>query len=275
MPTARRDSVELYWESTGAGAPVLLVMGLGMNATGWWRTVPVLAERFRVLALDNRGVGRSGRPSGPYTVADMADDAIAVLDAAGEPAAHVYGISLGGMIAQEIALRHPDRVRGLVLAATTPGGSRAVPADDATLAFFRRRAEMPAVEAVWASVPYNYAEATWRQHGDRIAQDIAQRLRFPIEREPYEAQLTAALGHDAHDRLGAIRAPTLIVHGTEDRMVPPANGDLLAQAIPRARLHEQPRAGHLLFTDAPQVDVVVGDFLTEQSSPGPSSRALR
>ena len=134
---------------------------------------------------------------------------------------------------------------------------------------------MPAVEAVWASVPYNYAEATWRQHGDRIAQDIAQRLRFPIEREPYEAQLAAALGHDAHDRLGAIRAPTLIVHGTEDRMVPPANGDLLAQAIPRARLHEQPCAGHLLFTDAPQVDVVVGDFLTEQSSPGPSSRALR
>jgi len=261
VPTARRDSVELYWESTGAGAPVLLVMGLGMNATGWWRTIPVLAERFRVLAFDNRGVGRSGRPPGPYTVSEMADDAVAVIDAAGEPAAHVYGISLGGMIAQEIALRHPDRVDRLVLAATTPGGPRAVAADEATLAFFRRRAQMPAEEAVWASVPYNYAESTWREHGERVARDIGQRLRFPIEREPYEAQLAAALGHDTHDRLGAIRAPTLVVHGSEDRMVPAANGRLLAKEIPGARLHEQPGAAHLLFTDAPEVDAIVADFL--------------
>jgi pimeloyl-ACP methyl ester carboxylesterase len=275
VPTARRDSVELYWESTGAGAPVLLVMGLGMNATGWWRTVPVLAERFRVLAFDNRGVGRSGRPPGPYTVAEMADDAVAVLDAADETAAHVYGISLGGMIAQEIALRHPTRVRGLVLAATTPGGPHAVAPDDATLAFFRRRALMPAIEGVWSSVPYNYAESTWREHGERISQDIVRRLRFPIEREPYEAQLAAALGHDTHDRLGEIRAPTLVVHGTDDRMVPPPNGHLLAHGIPGARLREQPGAGHLLFTDAPEVDVAVGGFLSGLSSPDPSSPAPR
>jgi 3-oxoadipate enol-lactonase len=238
VPLASGDSVELYWESTGAGAPVLLVMGLGMNSTGWWRTVPVLAERFRVIAFDNRGVGRSGRPPGPYTTAGMADDAVAVLDAAGEESAHVYGISLGGMIAQEIALRHPGRIRSLVLAATTPGGRDGVATDEATLAFFRRRAEMPAEEAVWASVPYNYAAATRRDHGQRIADDIAQRLLFPIEAVPYEAQLAAALGHDAHDRLGEIRAPTLVVHGTEDRMVAPANGRALAEAIPGARLHE-------------------------------------
>src|SRR3954451_7644807 len=154
MPLAARDDTEIYWESTGAGAPVLLVMGLGMNATGWWRTVPVLAESFTVIAFDNRGVGRSARPPGPYTVAGMADDAVAVLDAAGAERAHVYGISLGGMIAQEIALRHPERVGCLVLGATTPGGSRAVAADEDTLAFFNRRGEMPAEEAVWASVPY-------------------------------------------------------------------------------------------------------------------------
>jgi pimeloyl-ACP methyl ester carboxylesterase len=235
----------------------------------------VLAERFRVLAFDNRGVGRSGRPHGPYSVAEMADDAVAVLDAAGEAAAHIYGISLGGMIAQEIALRHPDRVRGLVLAATTPGGPHAVAPDQATLAFFRRRAEMPAIEGVWASVPYNYAEATWREHGERISQDIAQRLRFPVEREPYEAQLAAALGHDTHDRLGAISAPTLVVHGTEDRMVPLGNGPLLADAIPGARLHEQPGAGHLLFTDAPEVDALVREFLSGLSNRDPASPAPR
>lgn len=271
MPVARSGGTHLYWESTGAGAPVLLVMGLGMSATGWWRTVPVLAERFRVLAFDNRGVGRSGRPAAE-TVTQMADDAVAVLDHAGERSAHVYGISLGGMVAQEIALRHRERVRALVLGATTPGGPRAVPADDATLAFFRRRAEMPAEEAVWASVPYNYAPATWRRHGQRIAEDISQRLRFPIEPEPYKAQLEAALGHDAFDRLGALDVPTLIVHGAQDRMVNPANASLLARAIPHARLLLLPDAGHLYPTDAPEVDATIAEFLSAARSRG--SRAV-
>lgn len=271
MPVAHRDEVELHYESTGAhGAPVLLVMGLGMNATGWWRTVPVLAERFRVLSFDNRGVGRSGRPPGPYSTAQMADDAVAVLDAADEASAHVYGISLGGMIAQEIALRHPDRVRALILGATTPGGTRAAPADAETLAFFQRRADMPAEEAVWASVPYNYAARTWRDHGERVAQDIAQRLRFPIEPEPYRAQLAAALGHDALDRLGGVQAPTLVVHGEEDRMVPPANARLLADAIPGAELETLPGAGHLYPTDEPSADRAIAGWLSERSSPGPS-----
>jgi 3-oxoadipate enol-lactonase len=271
VPTARSGDTELYWESTGAGAPVLLVMGLGMTATSWWRSVPVLAERFRVLAFDNRGVGRSGRPPGPYSVGQMADDAVAVLDAAGEQSAHVYGISLGGMIAQEIGLRHGPRVRALVLGATTPGGAGALPADGPTRAFFDRRAQMPAEEAVWASVPYNYAGATRRAHAQRIADDIAQRLRYPIEPAPYGAQLAAALGHDAGARLGEIAAPTLVVHGVEDRMVPAENGRLLARAIPGAQLLLAPGAAHLYFTDAPGVERAVGDFLSAPTSPGPWS----
>jgi len=270
VAVARRGDVELYWESTGAGAPVLLVMGLGMNATGWWRTVPVLTGAgLRVLTFDNRGVGRSGRPPGPYSIDSMADDAVAVLDAAGEPAAHVYGISLGGMIAQRIALRHPDRVHRLVLGASTPGGPRAIAADGDTQAFLRRRAEMPAEEAVWASVPYNYAPATRREHGQRIAEDIEQRLRFPIEPAPYAAQLAAALGHDAHAELGAIDAPTLVLHGTEDRLLPPANGELLAAGIPGARVERLPGAAHLYFTDAPGADAAVARFLSAPTTPGP------
>ena len=115
------DGTKLHYERTGAGAPVLLVMGLGMNATGWWRTIPVLAERHTVVAFDNRGSGRSDVPDGPYSTELLADDAIAVLDAAGIERAHVYGISLGGMVAQQIALRHPERVDRLVLGATTAG----------------------------------------------------------------------------------------------------------------------------------------------------------
>jgi pimeloyl-ACP methyl ester carboxylesterase len=258
---APSDGVDLYYERGGAGPPVLLVMGLGMNATGWWRTIPVLARRFTVLSFDNRGVGRSGRPPGPYSMAQMADDAVAVLDAAGVQAAHVYGVSLGGMIAQEIALRRPERVLRLVLAATTPGGEHAVAPDAETLAFFHRRGQMTAEEAVWASVPYNYAARTRRDGGQRIADDVAQRLRFPIEPQPYAAQLAAALGHDAYERLGAVSHPTLVVHGAEDRMVHPDNARLLAERIPAAQLQLWEQTGHLYFTDEPSIDPAVSDFL--------------
>jgi 3-oxoadipate enol-lactonase len=251
--------VRLHWEdSGGSGPPVLLIMGLGMNATGWWRTIPVLAE-FRVLSFDNRGVGRSERLPGPYTVAEMADDAVSVLDAAGVESAHVYGISLGGMIAQELALRHPSRVSALVLGATTAGGANLVPASEAVNAFVRLRAQMTAEHAVWASVPINYAPRTRRDGGHLIAEDIAQRLRYPVEPEYYSAQLAAAHGHDAH--VEDIRAPTLVVHGDEDVLIPVANGERLAELIPGAELSRWPGAAHLYFTDEPEIDRYVARWL--------------
>ena len=262
--------MRLHWEETGGpGPPVLLIMGLGMTATGWWRTVPVLVEAgLRVIAFDNRGVGRSERPPGPYTVAEMADDAASVLDTAGVEAAHVYGISLGGMIAQELALRYPDRVRRLVLGATTAGGADFVPAGEAVNAFVELRAQMTAEHAVWASVPINYAARTRREAGDRIAEDIGQRLRYPVESEYYSAQLAAAHGHAA--RVAAIRAPTLVVHGEEDVLIPPGNGERLATAIPGAELSMWPDAAHLYFTDEPEIDRFVARWLSERTSPDPS-----
>jgi pimeloyl-ACP methyl ester carboxylesterase len=271
---ASSANAELYYEVTGTGDPVLLVMGLGMAATGWWRTIPVLATRFRVIAFDNRGAGRSDCTPGPYKLTQLADDAVAVLDAAGEGSAHVYGISLGGMIAQELVLRHPERVRSLVLGATTPGGRRHEPPDDATLAFIRRRAGMPAEEGVWASVPYNYGSATRERHPERIGDDVVQRLRFPVGESGYRAQLTAAMRHDAGDRLGRVSAPTLVLHGSEDRMVPVANGRTLAEVIPGARLKVLEGAGHLYPTDEPRADLVVLRFLTRQGAT-PSSGSAR
>jgi len=252
--------VKLHWEDTGgSGPPVLLIMGLGMNATGWWRTIPALAA-FRVLSFDNRGVGRSERAPGPYTVTEMADDAVSVLDSAGVESAHVYGISLGGMIAQEVALRHPDRVRALVLGATTRGGDAHVAASEDVVAFVRLRAQMTAEHAVWASVPINYAARTRAGGGDRIAEDIAQRLRFPVEAEYYSAQLAAANGHDAS--VEDIRVPTLVVHGEEDVLIPPANGERLAADIPGAELSMWPGAAHLYFTDEPAVDREIAEWLS-------------
>lgn len=258
---AAADGAELFYETVGSGEPVLLIMGLGMASTGWWRTVPVLAEQFRVITFDNRGSGRSDAPKGPYTLAQLARDAESVLDAADEESAHVYGLSLGGMIAQEFALARPSRVRGLVLGATTPGGRRHELPDEKTLGFIERRAGMPAEEGAWASVPYNYGPTTRAQHADRIGEDIIQRLRFPPNKEGYKAQLSAAWGFDAVDRLAGLCAPTLVLHGGEDRMIPVSNGRRLAEAIPGACLRIFEDAGHLYPTDAPEADREAVRFL--------------
>jgi 3-oxoadipate enol-lactonase len=265
MPFVETGPVKLYYESRGRGPAVLLVMGLGMTLSGWWRTVPVLARSFRVLTFDNRGIGRSDSAALPYSVAAMADDAIAVLDAAGEQRAHVYGISLGGMVAQELALRHPDRVRALVLGATTPGGSRGVLAGVPALGFFSRAAAMAPEEALWAAVPYTYAETTRRRHAERIAEDIAHRVRFPPDPSAYGHQVAAAATHNTFHRLGEIAAPTLVVHGEEDAVVPPQHARLLAEAILGAELRLWPEAGHLYVTDEPHADREIARFLRRQT----------
>jgi 3-oxoadipate enol-lactonase len=262
---ADSGAVRLYYESQGRGAAVLLVMGMGISLVQWRRTAAVLARDFRVLSFDNRGVGSSDSSLWPYPVAQMADDAIAVLDAAGEEHAHVYGISLGGMVAQELALRHPERLRALVLGATTPGSTLAVPSEESALSYFPRSAALTSEEAAWASVPYLYAESTRRRHGQRIATDIARRSGAATGPLAQLHQLTAAATHDAGRRLEQITAPTLVLHGAEDRLVPPANARILAETIPGAELRIYTRAGHLYPTDEPRAEHDVARFLLRHS----------
>jgi 3-oxoadipate enol-lactonase len=253
----------LHWESAGEGAPVLLITGLGLSGGSWWRTVRVLAERFRVLTYDNRGIGRSTAFSYSYTTEAMADDAAAVLDGAGIERAHVYGMSLGGMVAQQVALRHPERVDSLVLGCTQPGGRRAILADDDTLSFFRRRSRLPSEEGAWASVPYNYGSRCRYEHAQRIAEDIARRLANPFNARAYRAQMCAAALHNCFGRLGHISARTLIVHGREDRVVPVANAELMAERIPDVRARLLDDCGHMFPTEDLDADREIGDFLAE------------
>jgi 3-oxoadipate enol-lactonase len=263
MALARNGHTRLYWERTGSGPPVLLIMGLGLSGAAWWRTVPVLARRLQVITFDNRGIGRSESLRPNYTTEAMADDAVAVLDALGLETAHVYGISLGGMVAQQVALRHPERVRSLVLGATQAGGPRAVRADDEVVAFFRRRTFMRAEEAARASVPLNYGPRCREQHPERIAEDIERRLATPFPRHAYAAQLCAAALHNVHGRLGRIRVPTLVVHGTHDRLIPVANAAILADGIPAARVRILEEVGHVYPTEEPGVDEAVAAFLAD------------
>jgi pimeloyl-ACP methyl ester carboxylesterase len=262
MPYAHSGGgLRVYYESHGDGPALLLVLGQGMSVEAGWRTIRTLSQEFRVLVFDNRDMGRSDLSPWPYLVPQMAADAVSVLDAAGEERAHVYGISLGGMIAQEIALMSAGRVRGLVLGATTPGGPRAIPQSPQVLTFFARVGAMGTEEAAWAAVPYSYGERTRRVNGDRIAEDIAHRLQRPTDTLAYLHQVTAAATHSTFGRLSHIAAPTLVVHGGQDVLQSPRNAEVLARWIPGAEMRVWPEAGHLYVTDEPEADRHVARFL--------------
>jgi pimeloyl-ACP methyl ester carboxylesterase len=263
MPSASNGAVSLHWEPFGEGPAVILIAGQGMTIAGWWATIPVLSRSFRVIAFDNRDTGRSDRVAWPYSVAQMADDAVAVLDAAGERRAHVYGISLGSLVAQELALRHPDRVDALVLGASSAGGFAAYkpPPSSFVQTFLVRAGAMAPEEAQWAAVPYTYAETTRRLHPERIVADVGHRLSAPPEPRAYLHQAMAVATHDAYERLNQIAAPTLVVHGEQDVFVPPANALVLAERIPGARRQLWPDAGHMFPIDEPRADQEIGRFL--------------
>jgi 3-oxoadipate enol-lactonase len=268
VPYARSGALRVYYESTGRGPAILLILGQGMSVEAGWRTVESLSSSFRVLTFDHRDVGRSDRSPWPYFVPQMAVDAIAVLDAVNVRRAHMYGISLGGMVAQEVALRFRDRVGALVLGATTPGGPLAIPQDAQALTFFARAGAMGREEAEWAAVPYSYGERTRRRHGDRIAEDITRRLSpsksalaYVPETFAYVHQVTAAASHVSVNRLTRIAAPTLVVHGGQDRIQAPDNARILARTIRGAELALWPEAGHLYVTDEPDADRDVARFL--------------
>src|SRR5262245_20365654 len=204
------QGAKIYWDEQGSGEPILLIMGLGYPSDAWHRTRPVLAQSFRTIALDNRGVGRSAMPPGPYPIALMASDALAVLDAAGVASAHVYGVSMGGMIAQELALQHPARVRSLILGCTSAGGPTAVPPDAEVRQMLMARAGVPPEEAAEAAIPIIYDRGTLRS---RIDEDTAVRRPWFARPEAYTAQLQGILAWESFSRLSQIARPTLVIHG--------------------------------------------------------------
>lgn len=245
----RPDGARIWWTSEGAGEPVVLVMGLAYPSDMWFRVAPALAQRYRVIRLDNRGAGRTGDvPGAPYTVETMAADVLAVLDAAGEDSAHVVGASMGGLVAQEVALTAPTRVRSLVLACTHPGTAHAVLTPRAVALLGLRGMRNPR-KAAEASIPYNYAPGTPRE---RIEEDWAVRMPLRGTRTGYFAQLRGTARWSGLARLPSLRVPTLVLHGEQDRLIPPENGRRIARAVPGAELALLADANHLLFTDQPE-----------------------
>ena len=252
MPFAENDGMKIYWEEQGSGPPLVLIMGLGYTSEMWHRMLPAFAREYRTIIFDNRGVGRSSVPVKPYTVADMAADAAAVMEAAEIASAHVFGISMGGMIAQEFAIRYPRRLSSLILGCTHHGGREAVVADREVFEVLMARGNMPLEEGIRAMVPYIYDSSTPRE---RIEEDLEIRRRTYPKSFVYFGQIQAILAFDARNRLSEISARTLVLHGESDRLVPHENGRLLNLLIPNSKLVLLPRASHIFMTDQPEASI--------------------
>jgi 3-oxoadipate enol-lactonase len=257
MPYTDAPGFRMYYEEHGSGFPLLLINGLGSDHLEWIHQIPAFGPRFRVVVFDNRGTGGTDVPPGPYTTAQMADDAAALLRDLGIPRAHVLGVSLGGMIAQEVALRHPDLVDGLVLGCTGPGGELSLrPSPEAMAAFALAKGEHPEAE-LRRMLPFLYTDACIRERPEEIEGFVRRRLDHPTPPEGYLAQLFAAVSHDASTRLEKIRARTLVITGDADRLVNWENSLRLAGRIPGATLVVLAGAPHRHFAEA------AGDFNRE------------
>ena len=250
MPVLRRpDGVRLNHELHGRGQPLILLEGLGGDIPGWRRNIPALARELLVIAYDFRGNGDSDDPPAPCSMATFVDDTLALLDSLGVDRTHVYGQSFGGMVAQEIAFTAPERVRTLILACTDMGPSRAVRSEGATA---------PKHEP-WRAL---YAAGFPDAHPKHVAEDLRIGAAQPEHPVGGRRQWEAMQGFDSYDRLPDLRIPTLVLHGTEDRMIPVENGRRLAARIPGAELVLLEGAGHLYHSErAAEADAAVLDFI--------------
>ncbi len=261
-----KDGLKLRYEIRGSGDPLALIMGFSGSSRGWGDPfLDLIERRFKTILIDNRGTGESDKPDAPWTMTDMANDVAAVLDHAKIDRAHIYGISMGGMIAQEFALQHAARVRGLVLGCTAPGMAHAAPNDPANVA--KRMPDPSKTPEQQARTAFEVACGTAFLNSKRgpafIDHQIAEMGKYPITPLPtFTRQMEAIQAWDPWDRLGQIKAPTLIFHGDDDKLLPHANAEILHSKIAGSRVHILKGIGHMFFWEAPEESVgIPGDFV--------------
>jgi len=253
MPTIDAGGTELYYERSGSGEPLLMIQGMSATRLAWGR--PFLSElegSFECIVFDNRGMGESGEAAMPFAIADLAADTAALLDALGLESAHVLGISMGGMIAQELALAHPERIRTLTIGASYcggPGSTLMAPEDLEMLGAAVASGERDRVfRAMWE---INLSPG-FREDDSRYTAFTEMAAALPAPQPVVLQQMQACARHDTHGRLGGIDLPTLVVHGDVDRLLGPGNGRLIASLIPGAKLEMLPGVGHMFWWEQPR-----------------------
>lgn len=256
------DGTRLFVLDHGRGEPVLLIPGLGFGGWSWARQIGPLSRTARVLALDNRGAGRSDKPPGPYSIAQLAEDALAVLGQRGALPAHVVGASMGGYVALTLAQNHPEAVRSLVLLASTIGGSGSRGVPEETLRAWASAANLGPAGFARTTMPLSFAPGWVEAHPVEFEQLLADRLAVPTPFEAWRAQFNACAVFLRDGLRGQVEHPTVIVHGTTDRVVPYENAAHLAARLPHASLVTLDGAGHLCWIErAAEVNSIIRSAL--------------
>ena len=269
MFTAKVGDLNIYYEVHGKGEPLLLIMGYGANSQWWYRQVPAFSQDYKVIIFDNRGTGRSDKPDAPYTMAMMAGDAAGLLEAIGIEAAHVFGVSMGGMIAQELALGYPEKVLSLILGCTTPGGRNTVLPDNEALTFLfdhERRRQLPLEEQAKELLPFLFSQDFLDKNRNLLGDFISHAFEHITPLHGYQMQGEAINSYNVYDRIPEITAPTLVITGTGDRLIPAENSRILASRIPNAELVLFENVGHGFTGELPEEsNSAVLDFLRRHS----------
>ena len=265
MPTVKVGDINIYYEIHGQGEPLVLIMGFGSNSGQWFRQIPGLSQEYRVFAFDNRGTGRSDKPDIPYTMQMLAQDIAGLLEALAIDAAHICGVSMGGMIAQEFALRYPERVNCLILGCTTCGGSHTTVPDEEAMTYLfdmERLQRLTPEERAREGLPFLCSQAFIDSNPDIVEQFIAKSVEDVTPLHGFIRQAEAIMTHDTCDRLPQIKAPTLVISGNADRLVPLENSRLIASKIPNAELVILENVGHGFFIEAAEeANKAILDFL--------------
>lgn len=266
MSTVKANGINIYYEVHGRGEPLLMIQGLSNHSGHWTTLLPPFAREYRVIIFDNRGTGRTDKPETPYTMEMMAADAKGVLDAVGVEKANVLGVSLGGMIAQEFALDYPERVINLILGCTSCGGTHAIPPTPESTAFLinPERAKLSLEQRARDTAPFLWTQQYIDEHPEAVDTYVAITTKYPTPLHGLAGQMQAATGRDTFDRLPKIKAPTLVIAGDADRLIPFENSKVLASRITGAELVIIPNAGHA-FTQAPEATTAILDFLKRHS----------
>ena len=262
MPKVNVRGVGLYYEEHGRGAPLVLVPGFGTGLWIWYRQVPAFARQFRTIVFDPRGVARSAAADAPFTMRELADDLAALLEELKVERAHVLGASFGGFVAQEFALAHPGRTRTLVLCCTSYGGTGHIPPAPETLAAIALTKGFNTAERVRENLLLAFSPRFVEEHPAEVERVISLRAENDVPEQAYLRQLQAAVAFDAAARVGGITAPTLVITGDEDAIVPHENSVNLAAAIPGAKLHVIGGGSHVFFIEqAEEFNRAVVEFI--------------